>query len=118
MPFILRDETAGVDVIYIDNSGMIGIMGSANAAQAVSFANIGLISDDAWMAPGVAPAGSSSPLTGTVVIPINGSSGVFYNVPQVPSVTSDTDPSSVTTTQTIWTNPSGTATLTVPYNIW
>lgn len=118
MPFILRDETAGVDVIYIDTTGHIGLMGSANADQALSFANVGVISDEAWISPGVAPAGSSSPLTGTLVIPINGSSGVFYNVPQVPSVTSETDPTSVSTTQTIWTNPSGTATLTVPYNIW
>jgi hypothetical protein len=118
MPLILRDETAAVDVLYFDNAGQVGIMGSANAGQALSFAGVGVISNDAWISAGAAPAGSSSPLAGTIVIPISGSSGVFYGVPQPPSVTSPTAPATVTTTETTWNNSSTTSTLTVPYNIW
>lgn len=118
MAFILKDETAGVNILYFDNSGNLGIMGSANAGQALSLAGQGIISSGATFANSIAQSGSRSALAGTIVVPINSSATVNYSVPQVPAVTADVVPSSVSTTQTVFTNPSTTADATYGYNIW
>jgi hypothetical protein len=118
MPFLLKDETAGVDVIYIDNSGHAGIMGSANAGQALSFQGIDVVSTDAMISPGLAGPGTPSPFAGTIVIPISGSVNVSYSVPQIPTVMSTTDPSSVSTTAVTFTNSSTTSASSVTYKIW
>lgn len=118
MPFTLKDITANVYVLYIDNNGLVGLMGSANAGQAISFAGIGIVTSGAYMANGIAAPGSPSPLAGTLVIPVSSSSTVSYNVPQVPTVSSSTEPSGVTTTGTTFNNSSSASTLSVNYNIW
>jgi hypothetical protein len=118
MPFLLKDETANVNVLYIDNLGQLGLMGSANSGQAFSFQGLGIITSGAYFATSLATAGSASSLTGTVVIPISSNGSVGYSVPQVPTVTSASAPSNVSTTAAQWTNSSTNATLTVSYNIW
>lgn len=115
MSFVLKDETANVDVLYIDYSGQIGIMGSANAGQALTFAGVGVISTSATFASGVGQAGAPSSLQGTVVIPAGVNTSVYYSLPQPPSVSSDIAPISVTTTATTF---SSTGTTTINYNIW
>jgi hypothetical protein len=118
MPFLLKDETAGVDILYIDNTGKAGLLGSANAGQALSFQGLGLVNTDTTLAPGIAGPGTPSPLTGTVVIPINSTASVSYSVPQVPTVSSDSTPDSVTTTSATFTNTSTTAAQSVGYKVW
>lgn len=118
MPFVMKDETANVFILYIDNDGTVGLMGSANAGQALAFAGVGVISSGAFLANGLGQPGSPSPLTGTIVIPINSNGSVTYSVPQIPTVNAGQDPTSVTTTAATFNNPSTTSTLSVPYNIW
>lgn len=118
MPFILKDETANVNILYIDNIGQAGLMGSANAGQALSFAGVSVISSGAYFADAVATAGCASSLSGTIVIPISGSGSIGYSLPQVPTVTASAVPSAATTTSTQFTNSSTTSALTVNYNIW
>lgn len=115
MPFLLRDETAGVDVIYIDNTGQLGIMGSANSGQALSFQGIGVVNTDAMISPGLAGPGTPSPFTGSIVIPVGGSASVNYSLPQIPTVNADSTPDSVTTTSATFT---GTAGQNISYKIW
>jgi hypothetical protein len=117
MPFLLKDETANVNVLYIDNLGQLGLMGSANAGQAFTFQGLGIITSGAYFATSLATAGSASSLTGTVVIPISSSGSVGYSVPQVPSVTADTPPTDVSTSAAQWTNTTG-ADESINYNIW
>lgn len=118
MPFILKDETAGVNVIYIDDSGNLGIMGSANAGQMLSFAGLGLVTSSSYVSNGVATPGTASPLAGTIVIPVSAGQGtVSYSLAQTPSVTSDPAPSSVSNSSTVWQNTTGSD-ITVNYNIW
>jgi hypothetical protein len=118
MPFVMKDETAGVFILYIDNGGLIGLMGSANAGQALAFAGVGVITSGAYMANGIAKPGSPSALTGTIVIPVNSSGSVTYSVTQIPTVNADVDPDSVTTTAATFTNPSTTASASYNYKIW
>jgi len=118
MPFILRDETAALLILYIDNDGAMGILGSANQGQALSLEGLGVIARGAYLSDNTVGVGASSPFAGTLVIPVAGISTVTYSIPQPPSVTSDTPPDSVTTTATTWSNPSSTSTTTVSYSIW
>jgi hypothetical protein len=118
MPFVLKDETANVYVLYIDNNGLIGLMGSANAGQALAFAGVGVITSGAYMANGIAKPGSPSALTGTIVIPVNSNGSVTYSVPQLPTVDADSDPVSVTTTAATFNNPSTTSSASYNYKIW
>jgi hypothetical protein len=118
VPFVLKDETANVFVLYIDNAGLIGLMGSANPDQALSFAGVGVITSGAYMANGIAKPGAPSPLTGTIVIPVNASGSVTYSLPQIPTVNADSDPTSVSTTETVFTNTSTTSSVTYNYKIW
>lgn len=118
MPFVMKDETANVYILYIDNNGLIGLMGSANAGQALSFAGVGVITSGAYMANGIAKPGSPSPLTGTIVIPVNSSGSVTYSVPQIPKVDAGATPDSVTTTATTFTNTSTTSSASYNYKIW
>jgi hypothetical protein len=114
----MRDETAGVDIIYIDNAGQIGLLGSANAGQALAFAGFGVISGTYFLANSIAGPGSPSPLAGTIVIPISSSATVGYSLPQIPTVNASSDPTSVTTAGATFTNTSTTGTQTITYKIW
>lgn len=118
MPFVLKDETANVYVLYIDNNGLVGLMGSANADQALTFAGMGIITSGAYLANGIAKPGSPSALTGTIVIPVNSNGSVTYNLPQIPTVNADSNPVSVSTTSTTFTNSSTTSTASYDYKIW
>jgi hypothetical protein len=118
MPLIMRDETAGIDILYIDNAGQIGLMGSASAGQALAFAGFGVISGTYFLADSIAGPGSPSPLAGTVVIPLSSSATVGYSLPQIPTVTASSDPTSVSTGGATFTNTSSTDTQTITYKIW
>jgi hypothetical protein len=118
MPVIMRDETAGVDILYIDNAGQIGLMGSANGGQALSFAGFGVVSGTYFLSNSIAGPGSPSPLTGTVVIPVSSSATVGYSVPQIPTVTASSDPTAVSTGGATFTNTSTTDAQTITYKIW
>lgn len=118
MAFLIKDETANVNVIYIDNSGQLGLMGSANSGQALTFAGNGVITTSAYLASLIAPPGTPSPLAGTVVVPISSSADVAYTVPQIPTVMADVDPDAVTTTKATFSNPSSVATASYNYKIW
>ena len=115
MSFLIKDETAGVNVLYIDYSGQVGIMGSSNAGQALTFAGVGVISTGATFASGVGQAGSPSPLQGTVVIPAGVDTAIGYSFPQPPSVSADLAPWSVTTTNATFYSAGSK---TVNYSIW
>ena len=92
-------------------------MGSANAGQALSFQGLGLINTDANVSDGLAPPGTPSPLTGTVVIPVGANTTVSYSVPQIPTIQAGLDPDSVSTTSATFTNTTG-ADVSFQYKIW
>lgn len=118
MPFLLKDETAAAEILFIDNNGNCGIIGSANLDQALSLESVGIITRSGFLGTGTVAPGGSSPFAGTIVIPVAGVGGVPYSIPQLPTVTTPVAPVSVTTTGVQWNNPSTTNTLTVTYNIW
>jgi len=117
MPFLLKDETAQTNILYFDNNGQAGIMGTSNAGQALSFQGLGIIDSDVMISPGLAVPGSPSPLTGAVLIPVGGSANVAYSVPQLPTVSASIDPTSVTTTSATFVNSTSTPAV-VTYKIW
>lgn len=116
--FLLKDEIANADIVLVDNNGNCGIFGSANTDQALSLESLGIITRGAFLSAGTVGPGGSSPLSGAIVIPVDGISGIPYSLPSLPTVTSPSAPISVTTTAVQWANSGATSTLTVQYNIW
>lgn len=118
MPFQMRDETAGFDVLYIDNAGQVGLGSLPNSGAGVTVKGNSLLSPaGAFIAAGIASPGTALAASGSVSVPASSSSSVSFAYIQTPTVTSTSDASGITTTSVTWVNTTAIS-LTVTYNLW
>lgn len=117
MPVILKDETTGLDILYIDNSGNVGLGSIPNSGQSLTVQGQSLISASAQFEGSVLVAGSQAGYEGSIYVPAGGSASVAISTSQIPTVTSQSgQPQSVSTTSVVLgsTGTSGN----VQYAIW
>jgi hypothetical protein len=117
MPFRFRDETAGQDLIYIDNAGQLGLGSLPNSGQQITVRGIGVLDPAARFANGMLIPGAQSAYEGTIFVPGNGSASVSITVGQIPTVTASSLSSGATTSQVTFSNGASGA-QTVRYGIW
>jgi hypothetical protein len=99
MPFRFRDETAGRDLVYIDNAGQLGLGSLPNSGQALTVLGASVLDPSARFADGMLRAGSPAAFTGVVTTPVGGSVTVAITTAQNPTVTSTVNAASVSTSQ-------------------
>ncbi|WP_433963673.1 hypothetical protein [Tunturiibacter gelidiferens] len=117
MSFQLRDETAGIDIMFVNNSNQMGLGSLPVNGQALTVNSFGIVSPLAIFGNLLAVPGVPLANTGSVNISPGGSTGITVVSIVVPTVTASQAPSSVTTTTITWTNASG-FTITVTYGTW
>lgn len=117
MPFQMRDETAGINIVYIDNAGQLGLGSLPNSGMALTVQGSNVISAAGNFGCGVLLAGSISGYEGAVFIPANSSSTVAIATAQLPTVTAGVNTSAVSTSQVVLNNAGG-GDSTVQYAIW
>lgn len=117
MAFQIKDETAGVNILYIDNSGQLGFGSLPNSGYAITIHGVSLVNVSGNFACGVMPAGAQAGYEGSVFAPGGGTATVSVVTSQIPTVTSTLDPSSVTTTTVSFDNTGGPS-ATINYAIW
>lgn len=118
MPFQMRDETAGINILYIDNSGNAGLGSVSNGGASLAVQGTSIVNNSGQFASGLAGIGSALTAVGSVNIPPNTTSGISVAYQQIPTVNGSLAPVSVSTTSIQWQNTSTTATLTVTYSLW
>jgi len=118
MSFQMKDETAGLDILYIDNSGNMGLGGLPTNSQAITIGANGVVSPLAIFTGPIAVAGVPINNTGQIIIGPGSSSSVTIEYILIPSVSATQNPSNVSPTSVTWTNPSTGGSLTVTYGTW
>jgi hypothetical protein len=114
MPFKFRDETAGRDLLYIDNAGQLGLGSLPNSGQALTVLGISVLSPDARLQDGMLRAGAPAAYSGSVSAPVGTSATVAISTTQNPTVTSTVNPDSITTTAVVFPGNGSSTT----YSIW
>ena len=114
MPFVMRDETAGRDLLYVDNAGQVGLGSLPNSGQALTVLGESVLSPDARFPDGMLRAGAPAAYRGVVSAPAGASVTVTISTVQNPTVTSSINASSITTTAVTFP---GTGTSN-NYSIW
>jgi len=117
MPFQMRDETAGIDILYIDNSGNAGLGSIPNGGQYLTVQGQNFISTSAQLGDGVLVPGSQAGYEGVVSIPANSTANIAISASQSPTVTTTAATAAISPTQVTLSNQGG-ATVTAPYAIF
>jgi hypothetical protein len=124
MPFQMRDETAGVNILYVDNSNQMGLGSLPVNGQALTVQGNGFISQFGDLGSGVMGPGSQSGYEGSVA-PGGFTAVITISTVQQPITTfpsgglpgSSISATSITTTQVVLALPSGYSS-SVTYSIW
>jgi hypothetical protein len=117
MPFQMRDETAGVNILYVDNANQMGLGSLPINGQALTVQGNGFINLFGDLGTGVMVPGSQDGYEGTLT------SGGFTAVvtiittqqPIVTFPTTTVTTTEVTTTEIVFATPSG---FLMSYSIW
>ncbi len=117
MPFQIKDETAGVNILYIDNSGQMGFGSLPNAAQQLTVQGTSLVSLGGGFGCGMMPPGGQNSLEGSVFVAAGGVATVFLTTAQIPTVTASLQSPTVDTSHIVFSNP-GSSGQTVTYSIF
>ncbi len=104
MAFQMRDETAGQNILYIDNSGNAGLGSLPNSGEGITVHGNGLFSTSAALGNGVLVPGSQAGYEGIVAVPANSTASVAVSTAQIPNVTSTIPTSAVSTTDVVFGN--------------
>jgi hypothetical protein len=107
MPFQIKDETAGVVILYIDNSNQMGFGSLPNAAQQLTVQGRSLVSLGGGFGCGMLPPGGQAGLEGSVFVVAGGNATVFLTTAQLPTVTASLQSPTVSTTQVVFNNSGG-----------
>ena len=86
MPFRFRDETAGRDLLYVDNAGQLGLGSLPNSGQALTVNGQSIIDNSAQFAPSMFRPGGAVAIEGVVSVPPGGSTTILTNTGVVPTV--------------------------------
>jgi hypothetical protein len=114
MPFVMRDETAGRDLLYVDNAGQLGLGSLPNSGQQLTVLGVSVLDPSARFADGMLRPGAPASFSGVVSAPAGGSVTVTISTTQNPTVTSTVNASAITTTAVTFPG-TGTAN---NYSIW
>jgi hypothetical protein len=117
MPFQMRDETAGVNILYVDNSNQMGLGSLPVNGQALTVQGNGFINQFGDLGSGVLGPGGQIGYEG-VFAPGAFSAVVTISTTQQPTVSSTIPPISITTTQVAFLTPGNTVSSTINYSIW
>lgn len=115
MSFQLRDETDGIDIMYVDNANQMGLGSLPVNSQAIAVNGTGFISIDGDLGEGVIVPGSQSGYEG-LLTPGGGNAVVTISTAQQPTVTSTVPPISITTQTVVFSTASGG--IQTNYSIW
>jgi hypothetical protein len=117
MPFQIKDETAGVVLLYIDNSNQMGFGSLPNAQQQLTVQGRSLVSLGGGFGCGMLPPGGQAGLEGSVFVAAGGQATVFLTASQIPTVTASLQSPTVNATQVVFNN-SGSSGQTGNYAIY
>ncbi len=115
MAFQLRDETAGIDILYVDNSNQMGLGSLPVNSQAIAVNGTGFLSIDGDLGQGVIAPGTQAGYEG-LLTPSGGNAVVTISTTQQPTVTSTVPPVSITTQTVVFSTASGG--IQTNYSIW
>ena len=117
MAFQMRDETAGIDIMYVNNSNQMGLGSLPVNGQAITVQGSGFLDPSGNLGSGVLTPGSQAGYEGSFA-PGTFSATVTISTSQQPTVSSSIPPISVTTTAVSFLTPGGQVTTTITYSIW
>jgi hypothetical protein len=117
MPFQMRDETASLNLFYIDNSGNLGLGSLPVAGKSLTVQGTSIINNFGGFSDSMFVPGSQASVAGALSIPAGGSITVSVAAGDLPTVTASLPPSQVTGTNVTFTNPNTSAEL-VQYALW
>jgi hypothetical protein len=115
MPFQMRDETAGIDILYVNNANQMGLGSLPGNSQSLTVNGTGFVNEFGDLGDGLMGPGSQQGYEG-VVAAGGFTASITISTAQQPTVTSTTATQSITTTVVVFLTPSGT--LSVTYSIW
>jgi hypothetical protein len=115
MAFQLRDETAGIDIMYVNNANQMGLGSLPVNGQALGVNGSGFLSIDGDLGAGVMGPGSQAGYEG-LLTPSGGNAVVTISTAQIPTVTSTVPPVSITTQTVVFSTAGGG--ITTNYSIW
>jgi hypothetical protein len=107
MSFQIRDETAGINILYVDNSNQMGLGSLPNAQQQLTVQGRSLVSVIGGFGCGMLPPGGQAGAEGSVFVQAGGQAVVFLSTVQIPTVSSGFQASALSNTQVTLTNPGG-----------
>jgi hypothetical protein len=119
MAFQMRDETAGVNILYVDNSNQMGLGSLPVNGQALTVQGNGFIDQYGDLGSGVMGPGTTSGYEGTIA-PGGFTAVITISTAQQPIATypsSGITATSITTTQVVLALPSGYSS-SITYSIW
>ena len=118
MAFQMRDETAGINILYIDNSNQMGLGSLPVNGQALTVTGNGFIDQFGDLGDGVMPPGTQSGYEGTVA-PGGFNAVITISTAQQPVATiqGGVTATSITTTEVVLAFPSGFSS-SITYSIW
>lgn len=111
MPFQMRDETAGINILYINNAGQCGLGTLPSGNQQLALQGMDFLDQFGNLAPGLLGPGSQNGYEGSLA---PGGTIVVVTTVQLPQVTSTEPPTFISTTQVSW-SASGSP---ITYSIW
>lgn len=117
MAFQIKDETAGVNILYIDNSNQMGFGSLPNAQQQLTVQGKSLVSLGGGFGCGMLPPGGQAGLEGSVFVAAGGDATVFLTTAQIPTVTAALQSPTVDTSHVVFNN-SGSSDQTSNYAIF
>jgi hypothetical protein len=117
MPFQMRDETAGVNILYVDNSNQMGLGSLPIAGQQLTVQGSGVVTIGGDFGCGVLGVGATAPVEGSIAIPANSTATVPIVVNDIPTVGADSPAISVSSSSVIFSNNTGASRI-AHYSIW
>jgi hypothetical protein len=117
MPFVMRDETAGINIVYIDNAGQLGLGSLPNSGQQITVQGNSLVSTSGNFACGGMPPGVQRAIEGSVSVPAGGSVTVAVSTSQPATVSAALRTSTVNNSEIVFVNDSPNSVQNT-YSIW
>jgi hypothetical protein len=117
MPFEMRDETAGINILYVNNLGQMGLGSLPNSGQQLTVQGTNVISTAGNFACGAMPPGVQRAIEGSVSVPAGGSVAVAVSTAQPATVSAALRTAVVNNSEIVFVNDSPNAVVN-SYSIW
>jgi hypothetical protein len=117
MAFQIRDETAGIHILYVNNSNEMGLGSLPIAGKQLAVQGDGVVTIGGDFGCGVLGVGATAPIEGSIAIPPNSTATVPLAVNDIPTVGADAPAVEVSSSKVTFSNSTG-STRTISYSIW